>query len=92
MLIENITFRLLAEADEAAFLAADARVQAELMLTQPALIRRTAARGDGGEWLVVALWGSEPGPARMQGPEMQAMLALVDSASVQVKRYTALEG
>ncbi|MEA3019471.1 MAG: hypothetical protein QOI47_995 [Actinomycetota bacterium] len=92
MLIENTTFRLLPGVDEAAFLAADARVQVELMLTQPALIRRTTARGEGSTWLVVVLWDGDPEDGAMRGPETAAMLALIDSSSLRVERYTALEG
>jgi hypothetical protein len=55
--IEVTTFRLTDGADEAAFLAADRFVQAELG-PRKGFLRRTTARRDGGDWLVVALWAS----------------------------------
>ena len=56
--IEILRFRLADGADEAAFLQADKRVQAEFAYQQPGLVRRTAARGDDGGWVVIDLWHS----------------------------------
>ena len=52
MIIEHRTFRLAAGSDEAAFLAADRRVQTEVVPFQHGFIRRTTARNDDGRWLV----------------------------------------
>jgi hypothetical protein len=56
--IETLTFRLTANTDDAAFLAADRRLQTEFVYHQPGLVRRTTARNDDGEWFVVTLWHS----------------------------------
>lgn len=58
MFIEIQTFRLPPGTTEDAFLADDARIQAELMRNAPGFVRRTTARGDG-EWLVLTFWGTE---------------------------------
>jgi hypothetical protein len=56
--IEIMRFRLPPGADEAAFLAADRRVQEEFAYHQPGLLRRTTARGQDGGWIVIDLWRS----------------------------------
>jgi hypothetical protein len=59
--IETMTFRLRQDADEAAFLAIDKRLQSDFAYQQPGLVRRTTTRGVGdraGEWLVVDIWAS----------------------------------
>jgi hypothetical protein len=58
MVIETRTFRLAAGVDEASFREADARLQVEFAYRQRGLLRRTAAMGEDGEWLVVNLWRS----------------------------------
>lgn len=58
MYIEIQNFRLPPDTTEEAFLADDARIQADLMLHAPGLVRRTTARGANGEWLVLTFWGS----------------------------------
>ena len=57
-IVETSTFRLVAGANEQAFLASDRRVQTELVPNQAGFIRRTTARR-GERWLVVTLWGSQ---------------------------------
>jgi heme-degrading monooxygenase HmoA len=57
-IVEISTFRLAAGADEPAFLAADKRVQTELVPNRPGFLRRTTARR-GPEWVVVTLWASD---------------------------------
>lgn len=57
--IETLTFRLAAGADEAVFLDADTRVQTEFIPNHPGFLRRTTARAADGEWIVVTLWASE---------------------------------
>jgi hypothetical protein len=56
-IVEITTFELAPEADDDAFLAADRRVQTELVPNQPGFMRRTTARGGAG-WVVVVLWSS----------------------------------
>jgi hypothetical protein len=58
-IVEITVFHLVPDADEGSFLAADRRVQAELVPFAPGFIRRTAAR-EGVAWLVLTLWGTEP--------------------------------
>ena len=58
-MIEIFSFKLLPGADEAAFLAADKRLQAEFAYQQPGLMRRTTARATDGEWVVIDPWRSE---------------------------------
>ena len=86
MIIENKTFRLEDEIDEATFLEADHRLQAELS-SRDGFVRRTTGRGKDGTWLVVTLWGSEENadaPGVLQ--EFEAMLE-----EVRVERYESLD-
>ncbi len=87
MLIETTTFRLAAGVDEAAFLAADEALQAELS-PWPGFVRRTTARGAAGEWLVLALWATpdeaDAAPSAVPGD-------LVDPGSVRADRYQTLD-
>lgn len=55
MLIDVTVFQLRAGADEEAFLAADKRAQAELSPAR-GFVRRTTARGENGNWLVLTFW------------------------------------
>ena len=87
MLLETTTFRLAAGIDEATFLAADEALQAELS-PQRGFVRRTTARGEAGEWLVLAMWSSaeeaDAAPAAVP-PD------LLDQASVQRGRFVTLD-
>jgi heme-degrading monooxygenase HmoA len=90
--IATLTFRLVAGADEAAFLSADARLQVEVYYGQPGLLRRTTARGGDGEWLVVTLWRSADdaatGAERARDHPLTAeFLAHLDATSMRVGRY-----
>src|SRR5258705_9495754 len=94
-LIETMTFRLAPTTDEAAFLEADRRVQTEFAYRQPGLVRRTTARSEDGEWIVIDVWQSaaaaEACAERWDGdPIAAAFMALVDRASVRTQRYTTL--
>ena len=96
MLIENLTFRLVAGADEADFLAADRKVQTEFIANLPGFVRRTTARGDGGGWLVATLWGSAEAADNADrlaqtAPETQPFLALLDPSSVERTRFETLD-
>jgi len=95
--IEILRFELVPGADEAAFLEADKRVQAEFAYQQPGLIRRTAARGDGGRWVVIDLWYSAVAveaaiAAWDSDPAARAYMAFVEPGSVSVERYEDLGG
>jgi hypothetical protein len=87
VLLETTTFRLAEGVAEVAFLAADKELQAELS-PQPGFVRRTTARGEAGEWLVLAMWWSaaEADAASAAVPE-----DLVDPASVRRGRYETLD-
>jgi hypothetical protein len=87
MLVELTTFRLAEGVDEAAFLLADAELQAELS-PQPGFVRRTTARGDDGAWLVLAMWWSA---AHADGAPAPVPAGLVDAASVRRERSTTLD-
>jgi hypothetical protein len=87
MLLETTIFRLADGVDEAAFLAADEALQAELS-PRPGFVRRTTARGAAAEWLVLTLWWSadaaDDAPAAV--PE-----DLVDPGSVRRDRFETLD-
>jgi Antibiotic biosynthesis monooxygenase len=90
--IEILRFRLPPDGDEAAFLAADRRVQDEFASQQPGLLSRTTARGEDGSWVVIDLWRSaadaDACDARWErDPVTQAFMALLDRSTVTVERY-----
>ena len=94
--IELFTFRLSEGVDEAAFLAADQRVQTEFMYHQPGLARRTTARAGDGEWLCVLVWGAAADADRAatiasEHPATKAFAAVIDHDSVRLRRYTTLD-
>jgi hypothetical protein len=85
MVVDVVTFTLAEGVDEAAFLAADRRVQTELVPNQPGFLRRTTARRDG-RWLVVTLWWSEAHAAdfvaaTLGDPIAQEFERLIDGVS-----------
>jgi len=98
-LIQTMTFRLVADVDDATFKAADARVQSDFAYQQPGLVRRTTASGTGdrlGEWITIDLWRSaEDADAAGQrwgdDPAAKVLTALIDAGSVDVRRYTDLD-
>jgi hypothetical protein len=94
--IEITTFRLRAGADEAAFIEADRQVQAEFAYGRPGLLRRTTARSDDGQWVVIDLWQSETeadAAAERWGdhPITQTFMALVEAGSVHTQRFATLD-
>lgn len=94
MIIEHRMFRLAAGTDEAAFLAADRRVQEEVAPFQHGFIRRTTARGVDGRWLVETLWSSDidaAAAAEGDGPAADSLRVCVDPDSVEVVRWTTLD-
>jgi hypothetical protein len=86
VLLETTTFRLAAGVDEDAFLAADEALQEELS-PSPGFVRRTTARGDAGEWLVLSMWGTA---ADADAAPTPVPARLVDPASVRTARWSTL--
>ena len=94
MIIEHRTFRLSSGADEAAFLAADRRVQTEVAPFQEGFIRRTTARGADGRWLVETLWydlACADAARADASPASEALDSLVDAGNERVERWTSLD-
>ena len=96
MIVEVATFKLADTTDEATFLAADKRVQEELVPRRPGFIRRTTARGRDREWLVVALWrtmadAEATAELARSHPAGQALAAAVDQSTVNVSRYATID-
>ena len=95
-LIETFTFCLARSEDEEAFLAIDKRLQSEFAYQQPGLVRRTTARGDDGEWIVVDLWRSAEDADNCAtrwatDPLAQEFMSFVDLETVRVARYHELD-
>ena len=86
MLIEVRTFRL--AGDEEAFVAADKAEQHALCVRNRGLIRRTTARGEDGEWVVLTLWDNR---AAVEEPG-EKLAGLIDRASVDVRFYEDIGG
>jgi len=89
VLIENLTFRLASGVDEADFLEADRKVQTERVPNLVGFIRRTTARGENGEWLVVSLCSSAN--EADAAPPATEFMALIDATSVSLQRYHTLD-
>lgn len=94
--IETLTFRLAAGADEASFLSADARMQTEVYYGQQGLLRRTIARAADGEWLVLTLWASgadaDAGSERVRADRLTAAyLAHIVATSMTARRFESLD-
>jgi heme-degrading monooxygenase HmoA len=94
--IEIMRFRLPPDGDEAAFLAADRRFQEEFVYQQPGLTRRTTARGERGDWIVITMWRSaadaDACDAQAEHDEVtRAFRVLLDSSSLSVERYQELD-
>lgn len=95
-MIEILTFRLGAGADEDAFKRSDRRVQVEFAYQQPGLMRRTTARAEDGEWVVVDLWQSAEAAdacGELWGKDSvaQEFMSFVDAATVRTTRYFELD-
>ena len=97
MVLEVTTFRLLADVDDEAFLARDKAVQTEVFPNTPGYLRRTTAKSDDNEWLVVVLWDREVDidefNARTLTNDIQLEFdELIDRSSIRTKRYTDVGG
>jgi hypothetical protein len=86
MLIEIYVFQLRDGADEDAFLAADKEAQSELSPAR-GFVRRTTARGENGNWLVLTFWdGSQPIATT------DKLEPFIDPATARTARFNALPG
>lgn len=95
-MIEVQTFRLAVDTDAGSFLAADQRVQQEMVPNEPGFVRRTTARGNDGEWVVILLWDSETDAnvAAQRGaghPVSIAFADCIDTDSLRTHRYETLD-
>lgn len=96
MIIEILRFQLSRGADEAAFLAADRRVQTEFAYQQPGMLRRTTAKGPDGTWVVVDLWRSAADADRCdalwgEDPVTDEFRGLIEPHSVRTERFETLD-
>jgi heme-degrading monooxygenase HmoA len=94
--IELVTFRLAPGVDEDEFLDADRRAQTEFLYRQPGLLRRTTARGEASQWLVVSSWGSAAdADASAEASRHHAAAARLDAcldpSSVVSNRYQTID-
>ena len=94
MIIETLTGRLAAGVDEQAFLEADRRFQTEFVPNHRGFVRRTTARGPGGEWMVLTFWGTvgdadASAALAHDDPVASAFAAMIDGA--RVERYETLD-
>jgi len=95
VIVETCTFTLVPGTADADFLAADRRVQTELVPNQPGFLRRTTAHRDG-RWLVVTLWATEEDAARFadvaaRHPLAAAFERYVTPDSTRADRYDTLD-
>lgn len=90
MLVEITELRLRQDVSVEAFLAADRRVQEEVLPFHPGFLRRTTARAADGSWLTIVLWAEEQ-YADAAGDTVAPLRELADERSVQTRRYTTLD-
>ncbi len=87
-----MTFRLRADADPVAFIAADADVQAHFSYQQPGILRRTIARSDAHTWLILTHWHSDEAAdvaaVRFDAdPYGMRLRELIDTDTIEIQRY-----
>jgi hypothetical protein len=97
MVLEITTFHLLAGVDDETFLTADKAVQTEVFPNSPGYLRRTTAKADDGEWLVVVLWGTETdidgfNARTVSDPVQLTFDELIDRSTIRTKRYADIGG
>ena len=95
--MELLTFRPRAGVADDEVRACEERVYQRFAMHQPGMMRRTTARSADGEWLVVQLWGDEASAdaaaeAAGADPDVAALHALADPASLSTRRYEDLGG
>ena len=88
-------FRLLPGTSDDDFREADVRLQTEFAYQQPGLLRRTTARNNNGEWLVIDHWRSDRDADACaelweQDQIAQSFMALIDRSSVRVQRFSTV--
>lgn len=94
VIIEHHTFRLVDGVTDEEFLELDRRVQTEFAVHQYGFVRRTTARGSGGEWLVESFWWSreDADAARTSDDDSAAALrAVIAPATESVRHYETLD-
>ena len=97
MVLEITTFHLLADVDDETFLTADKAVQTEVFPNSSGYLRRTTAKADDGEWLVVVLWATDTDidefNARIVSDPVQlAFDELINRSTIRTKRYADIGG
>jgi hypothetical protein len=95
-MIEIMRFRLAPGVDEDEFAAADSRVQSDFAYQRPGLLRRTTARGPGGNWIVIDLWRSAADADATEAlwgrdPVTAAFMSFIEARSVETERYDTLD-
>lgn len=94
-MIEIETFRLAPGIDDEEFVRADSAFQQQVAYQRRGLLRRTTARGEHGEWVVVTLWrDAAAADAPVTGAEdvASAHAACIDATSRRLARYDELPG
>ena len=94
--IEITRFRLASGVREVDFLTADREVQEDFAYQQPGLMRRTTARDDEGNWIVIDVWRSDSDADECStrwenDPTVQRFMALVDVRTISNERYAQLD-
>lgn len=94
--IETTRFALTEGTDEAEFLAADKRVQEEFAPFQPGFLRRTTARGEDGQYIVIWLWVSESDADRSMALAQATDVVgefthFIDPSTLRTNRWTTLD-
>lgn len=94
-LIDILVFHLADGADETAFRAADEQLQIAVMLECPGLLRRTTARSESGNWLVLTQWASreafENAPERLREQAAAAAFdGFVDESTRRAQQFETL--
>lgn len=97
MIVELLTFRPRPGTTEDELRAAETRVYEDFAMHQHGIIRRTTARSDDGEWLVVQLWydlacADAAATAAGDHPATAALHALAEPGSLATRRYEDLGG
>jgi len=97
VIVELLTFRPRAGVTEDELRAAEARVYEDFAMHQRGIVRRTTARSEDGEWLVVQLWydlecADAAATAAAAHPATAALHALAEPESLATRRYEDLGG
>jgi hypothetical protein len=94
--IELMKFKLAPGVGEAEFRSADQQVQQSFAYRQPGLLRRTTARDDGGNWIVIDVWrsaaDSDACAIRWNDDQVaQRFMSLIDGTTIRGERYSLLD-